>query len=190
MPPPNAERRDMIADAAIEVLAREGSRGLTHRAVDSSAEVPPGTASRYFRTRDALLNGIVDRLTGRINDRVAACTVRPVARDGLADVLTSVLSDLLTVDRRTPLALAELHLESTRNRRLRELLAAALAERKDLIVRQCRAAGVALTDQDALLLEMTVLGIVFTTLTVTPEAFGQLAALTRTAVAGVLSRYE
>ena len=37
MPPFNAERRDRLADAAIEVLAHEGARGLTHRAVDAQA---------------------------------------------------------------------------------------------------------------------------------------------------------
>ena len=48
MPPFNALRRDHLADAAIELLAREGARGLTHRGVDAQAAEPPGTTSRYF----------------------------------------------------------------------------------------------------------------------------------------------
>ena len=37
-------------------------RGLTHRAVDSAANLPPGTTSAYFRTRQALLTALVRRL--------------------------------------------------------------------------------------------------------------------------------
>ena len=35
--PINSERREQIADAALEVLATEGAHGLTHRAVDARA---------------------------------------------------------------------------------------------------------------------------------------------------------
>jgi DNA-binding transcriptional regulator YbjK len=47
----NDERRRELADAGLAVLARDGARGLTHRAVDSAAGAPAGTASNYFRTR-------------------------------------------------------------------------------------------------------------------------------------------
>ncbi|MGQ5635868.1 MULTISPECIES: hypothetical protein [unclassified Streptomyces] len=40
----NPARRTALLDAAIEVLAREGSRGLTLRAVDKEAALPTGTA--------------------------------------------------------------------------------------------------------------------------------------------------
>ena len=40
-------RRAELADAALRVVAREGSRGLTHRAVDEEAGVPTGTASLF-----------------------------------------------------------------------------------------------------------------------------------------------
>lgn len=59
---PNPERRRrQIADAAIEVLGTEGSRGLTHRAVDEAAGLPPGSTSNYFRTRDSLLEAAAHR---------------------------------------------------------------------------------------------------------------------------------
>ncbi|MGW4235192.1 TetR/AcrR family transcriptional regulator, partial [Streptomyces sp. NPDC004980] len=51
----NPERRQALLDAAIEVLAGEGARGLTFRAVDKQAGVPVGTASNYFTSRDELL---------------------------------------------------------------------------------------------------------------------------------------
>lgn len=48
-------RIDQVGDAAIAVLADEGARGLTHRAVDAAGRLPPGTTSNYARTRAALL---------------------------------------------------------------------------------------------------------------------------------------
>ncbi|MFE9797074.1 TetR/AcrR family transcriptional regulator [Streptomyces goshikiensis] len=57
-----SDRRTLLADAALGVLADEGVRGLTHRAVDRRAAMPPGTTSAYFRTRAALLTALVTRL--------------------------------------------------------------------------------------------------------------------------------
>lgn len=47
------ERRRDLCDAAIRVLAEDGSRGLTHGQVDRVAGVPEGTTSYYYRTRVA-----------------------------------------------------------------------------------------------------------------------------------------
>ena len=47
--------KDALGIAAMDVLAEHGGRGFTHRAVDKRAGVPEGTASRYARTRAALL---------------------------------------------------------------------------------------------------------------------------------------
>ncbi|WAJ46443.1 TetR/AcrR family transcriptional regulator [Mycobacterium sp. Aquia_216] len=52
------ERRRELCDAAIQVLAEQGSRGLTHGQVDRCAGVPEGTTSYYYRTRAALLRGV------------------------------------------------------------------------------------------------------------------------------------
>jgi hypothetical protein len=56
------QRRRDLADAAIEVLGNQGSRVLTHAKVDECADMPDGTTSYYFRTRNALLLGIASRL--------------------------------------------------------------------------------------------------------------------------------
>ena len=50
-----AVRRERIADAVIIVLGEQGSRRLTHRAVDHQADLSPGSTSYYFRTRADLL---------------------------------------------------------------------------------------------------------------------------------------
>ena len=55
-------RRERIADAALEVLAEHGARGLTHRAVDRALDLADGSTSFYFRTRSALLLAAAQRL--------------------------------------------------------------------------------------------------------------------------------
>lgn len=56
------ERRRELCDAAIQVLAEYGSRGLTHAQVDRYARLPDGTTSYYYRTRAALLHGVGKRV--------------------------------------------------------------------------------------------------------------------------------
>jgi DNA-binding transcriptional regulator YbjK len=56
------ERRRELCDAAIQVLAEHGSRGLTHGQVDRCAGLPEGTTSYYYRTRAALLRGVGTRI--------------------------------------------------------------------------------------------------------------------------------
>lgn len=55
-------RRRQVLDAAIEVLGAGGLRRLTYQAVDAAAGVPSGTTSNHFRTREALLDGLVAHL--------------------------------------------------------------------------------------------------------------------------------
>lgn len=66
------DKRTTVLDAAIELLGTEGLRALTHRRVDSIADVPAGSTSNYFRTRQALVEGVLDRLLERDRVDVAA----------------------------------------------------------------------------------------------------------------------
>lgn len=56
------QRRRDLCDAAIELLAAEGARGVTHLRVDRRAGFPDGTTSFYYQTRAALLRGAIDRV--------------------------------------------------------------------------------------------------------------------------------
>jgi AcrR family transcriptional regulator len=60
--PNPAERRRLLCDAAIGLLAEEGARGVSHLKVDRRAGVPDGTTSFYYRTRSALLHGVAEQL--------------------------------------------------------------------------------------------------------------------------------
>ena len=56
------DRRTQLLDAALDVVADKGMKGLTHRAVDAAARQAEGTTSNYFRSRASLLDGVLDRL--------------------------------------------------------------------------------------------------------------------------------
>lgn len=57
------QRRWDLCDAAIELLADGGARGLSHPKVDQHAGMPAGTTSAYYRTRKALLIGAAERMS-------------------------------------------------------------------------------------------------------------------------------
>jgi DNA-binding transcriptional regulator YbjK len=54
-----SSRRELIADAALLIIAEQGARHLTHRAVDAQLALPAGSTSYYFSTRAALLDAAV-----------------------------------------------------------------------------------------------------------------------------------
>jgi AcrR family transcriptional regulator len=87
------DRRSLVADAALDLVAERGLKGLTHRAVDERAGVPAGTTSNYHRTRTSLVDAVIARLEERdlavwAADRDAP---PPVDADGLAELLARYL---------------------------------------------------------------------------------------------------
>ncbi|MFD0574719.1 TetR/AcrR family transcriptional regulator [Kitasatospora gansuensis] len=118
-------RRDLLRDAAIEVLAAAGGRGLTHRAVDAAAAVPPGTAKNYFPTRDALLRAAAERCVEQYRRVTAELTVGragPTDREGLAALLGALLRDVAGPGRPRMLAYLELQNEAARRSELAAVL--------------------------------------------------------------------
>ena len=60
-----AATRDRALEAAVDLLGEQGVRALSHARVDARAGLPPGSTSNWFRTRRALLAGIVDWIAER-----------------------------------------------------------------------------------------------------------------------------
>src|SRR6186713_2034497 len=60
-----ATTRERGLEAAVELLGAEGVRALSHARVDERAGLPPGSTSNWFRTRRALLGGVVDWIAER-----------------------------------------------------------------------------------------------------------------------------
>jgi AcrR family transcriptional regulator len=61
--PEQPGRRDAVLAAAVQVLGAGGARALTHRAVDRAAGVAEGTTSNHFRTRKALVAGVLNYIS-------------------------------------------------------------------------------------------------------------------------------
>jgi DNA-binding transcriptional regulator YbjK len=174
LPPFNAARRDRLADAAIEILAREGARGLTHRAVDAEADEPSGTTSRYFRTRDALLAGAAERVRDLHFAELAAAPRRPVdgAKTGaIGEHLAQMVVDAVTANRSRHLAMLELFMEGTRQPALGTALVAIRTAQIGLMRDIHEAAGFKLSEYDASMLVTAITGLVHLALT-TPKAIG------------------
>ncbi|MEV0254908.1 TetR family transcriptional regulator [Streptomyces sp. NPDC050732] len=120
----NDGRRAALVDAAIEVLAREGARGLTFRAVDTEAGVPTGTASNYFSNRDDLLTQagarVYERLTPDEAEVERQRTAKP-DKETYVQLMREVVGRVSGF-RTGYLALLELRLEATRRPELRAVL--------------------------------------------------------------------
>jgi DNA-binding transcriptional regulator YbjK len=122
--PPNPERRTQILDAAIGILADEGVGGLTHRHVDDAADLPSGTTSNYFRTRQALLEATAARTAELHWQRVEALqsAIGPLTLDGVKALMTQMLSAPDEQFRRYTVARFELFMEGTRRPALQPFL--------------------------------------------------------------------
>lgn len=115
------KRSETVADTAITLLAERGMRGLTHRAVDEAAGLPPGSTSNLARTRAALLELTLSRLT-----ELEMLALAPAYGNDTPDLagLPARMAEALHVqlkDRRRTLARYELALEATRRPELRTI---------------------------------------------------------------------
>ncbi|MFJ7496184.1 TetR/AcrR family transcriptional regulator [Streptomyces sp. NPDC097727] len=148
----NPERRTALVDAAIEVLAGEGARGLTFRAVDARAGVPVGTSSNYFANRDDLFMQAAARITVRMTPDPAKVeqAMRPTPSRELVADLMRWLVQRMEDDRTGYLAMLELRLEATRRPALRNRLTRPVRANLDESARFHREAGLP-GDADAFL---------------------------------------
>lgn len=137
---PGPDRRTILADAAITTLARQGSRGLTHRAVDRTAGLAEGTTSFYFRTRQALLDGIVARLAEL--DTAIVVDLPATTLDEFADAVTDLVGGILHRGGERQIVRYELALEANRRPELRDALTAPAVRLRELITERFTALGV------------------------------------------------
>ncbi|MFJ9820508.1 TetR/AcrR family transcriptional regulator [Streptomyces sp. NPDC101151] len=163
----NPERRAALVDAGIAVLAREGARGLTFRAVDGEARVPTGTASNYFTGRDDLLRQIDARLHIRLapDPEVMETLLRAPRDRSLVTAFMRDIMDRATRDRTGYLALLEMRLEATRRPELRASFTGSV--RGDLVqgMEFHRQAGLPGGDETVTVLYLAMLGLILEHLT-------------------------
>lgn len=105
-------------EAAVDLLGSQGLRALTHARVDARAGLPKGSASNHFRTRAALLAGVMDWILERELPEVGAAFA-PTSADELVDALCGVLDHLTRADRAVTTARLVLFLEASHDEQLR-----------------------------------------------------------------------
>jgi DNA-binding transcriptional regulator YbjK len=165
--PRNPERRIRLTDAGLAVLAESGARGLTHRAVDAAAGLPAGTASNYFRTRDALLGALGERIFERLAPDEAV--LEPLSKreptvDLVVDYARYIVERLLGRPELS-VALLELRLEAARRPGLHEILSRTLRHGFDADVSFHVNAGLPGGAEEIRLLHFAINGLVLDQLT-------------------------
>ncbi|MEV7883512.1 TetR/AcrR family transcriptional regulator [Streptomyces sp. NPDC002817] len=172
----NPERRAALVDAGVEVLSREGARGLTFRAVDAEAGVPVGTASNYFTGRDDLLRQIDARLHVRLAPDPSVLAELMTGPKDRA-LVTAFMHDLMaraTHDRTGYLALLEMRLEATRRPELRESYTKSVRGDLDHGMQFHRDAGLPGGDETVVVLYLAMLGLILEHLTLPGVLAGAL----------------
>jgi DNA-binding transcriptional regulator YbjK len=107
--------------AAIDLVGTEGLRALTHARVDERAGLPKGSTSNYFRSRQALLSGVVDGIVERELPSVNAA-FSPSSPEELVGALCALFEHLTTVNRTVTTARLVLFMEASHNAALGEAL--------------------------------------------------------------------
>ncbi|MEL5953856.1 TetR/AcrR family transcriptional regulator [Streptomyces sp. CLV115] len=156
-------RADLIADAALALLAERGMRGLTHRAVDERAGLPQGSTSNCARTRQALLEAAVRRLAEREARVLAPAGLLAPATgpQGLVAGLASALHRYLTRHPELLVCRYELALEATRRPELREFFDTTGRQFREPLMALMTAAGSAEPERHTLSLVAWCEGLMF-----------------------------
>ena len=123
---PLSPRRRQLLDAALHVIADEGLKGLTHRAVDRRAGLPEGSCSAYWRTRNALQAALTEYVASALLDDVDKLAEQMLVcgADQQAGMDSALELFLRWLDQRELLvARLELTMAASRDDELAELLA-------------------------------------------------------------------
>ncbi|WP_091293090.1 TetR/AcrR family transcriptional regulator [Amycolatopsis xylanica] len=126
-------KRERALGAAVDLLGTEGLRALTHVRVDERAELPRGSTSNYFRTRAALLDGVVDWMVRQETPSVGAA-LDVATPDELVEAVARLFEFMLGPNRVVTTARMVLRLEASHDPALRQALARGGAAMTDLVV--------------------------------------------------------
>jgi DNA-binding transcriptional regulator YbjK len=136
------ERRDLILRAALAVIGRRGIGAVTHRSVAEEADVPLGSLTYWFATKDDLLREalrlFVDEEAVRLR-RVGAGLAPGMPPEEIAERFAEVIGGVGDEH----VAQFELYLEAARNPALRDAAAECFRAYEEVTALALRVAGVA-----------------------------------------------
>lgn len=91
-------RRERIVEAALQVLARDGVAGITHRAIGAAADVPLGSITYHFATLGDVVQAAFDvhvtKLATRFESRLASCDTA----EGVVECIVAAITDDLAAN--------------------------------------------------------------------------------------------
>jgi AcrR family transcriptional regulator len=168
-----ATRREQLLDAAITVLGERGIHALTHRAVDAQAGLPAGSASNHFRTRDALLDAVMDRFVARERALWEELAMRmyPTTPQELAEVLIAAAKTATGPQRTLSLARYAILVEAGIRPAMRAHLLAGGARVNAWFMTWLRVAGSTDPERDAPIIMNHYTGVVLHDLAIPDPAF-------------------
>ncbi|MET7426724.1 TetR family transcriptional regulator [Dactylosporangium sp. NPDC005555] len=180
-------RREDLLDAAIAVLGERGIHALTHRAVDTAAGLPAGSTSNHFRTRDALLDAVVERFAARerANWEELAARLAPTTPRELATALAEFAHQATGEQRTLTLARYAILVQAGIQPALRVQLETTGARVNAWFLNWMRTAGSTDPERDAPIIMNHWTGVVLHQLAMPDPAFdpsGQLTALVTTVI--------
>lgn len=122
------DRRQRIIDAAITVVGERGIAGLSHRSVAAAADVPLGSTTYHFATKDDLLVAALRQVNAGCLGDFARWVDGIDPAVPLADQVARFVEDTLTGDRARVELEYELYLAALRHEAVRPIAAECLEE--------------------------------------------------------------
>ncbi|WP_329424621.1 TetR/AcrR family transcriptional regulator [Streptosporangium sp. NBC_01495] len=109
-------RMEEILDAAEGVIAEAGYADMTTNAVAERAGMSPGSLYQFFRNKEEILDGLLDRFTEGRSAHWAARLTGDVVRMPAADLIDQVVDEIVAYKASRPAYWALLHGSATGDR--------------------------------------------------------------------------
>lgn len=126
------QTREVILDAAIDLLNHEGTASVTHRKIAQLAGLTPAAPSYHFKSIDLLLRAAQEQLfessKQRMHDVIADVDLATLDADQLIDITTVILQREATESGANNLASLAIWVEAARRPELRPMVWSGIAD--------------------------------------------------------------
>jgi DNA-binding transcriptional regulator YbjK len=116
------DRRERILDAVLDLIARDGSAGATYRSVAEAADVPMGSMTYHFPTRDDMLLAAFERLADQMHRRFDQIMAEPLKGEDPRERVVQLIVTQGAGYGRDMVLSAELYALAVRDERYRVLI--------------------------------------------------------------------
>lgn len=129
------ERRDRLVDVTLDVIADVGAAGATHRAIARAADVPLGSVTYHFASREDLLQAAFSRHAHTVADRFSQKLAATGDGGSVLEPLVRHLTDDLTGSARDLVLMVELYVAAARSPGLRAVTQSWMQRSREVLER-------------------------------------------------------